>query len=304
MPVATRVAIAVVESAGHVLTGVRPEGVPLSGKAEFPGGKCETDETTRSCVVRECREETGLLVIPREHLVSTTHEYEHGVVELDFWRCVLSPDLPDLAAPAEPFRWVKISELRYMNFPEGNRQVLSMLTGDDRRASEPDPELAEMLTRVSDVFADVSRPDHFTDYTHCDDCLQHDQTLQKVTVDSIGLKHLGNPAWDPIAVCTDDAFRYLLPGLLRTAVVNPAQYFERFLLQLTAERFAALSPQEQSAVREFLRAYRERMQRQVKSQTGEWSFLPSHVSEDSSPMTYVDRKLGELVATGSSESKG
>ena len=55
MSSATRIGIAVVESAGQVLVGLRPEGVPLAGMAEFPGGKCEQDETPRSCAVRECR---------------------------------------------------------------------------------------------------------------------------------------------------------------------------------------------------------------------------------------------------------
>jgi 8-oxo-dGTP pyrophosphatase MutT (NUDIX family) len=51
----------VVESAGRILVGLRPAGVPLAGLSEFPGGKCEADETPRSCAVRECREETGLV---------------------------------------------------------------------------------------------------------------------------------------------------------------------------------------------------------------------------------------------------
>ncbi len=123
----------VIESAGHILVGTRPEGVPLAGMAEFPGGKCESDETTRACVVRECREETGLLIVPRCHLVTTTQEYEHGRVELDFWQCGLSPDLPDLVAATEPFRWVPFSSLSGLDFPAGNDQALQLLA-DSRGA--------------------------------------------------------------------------------------------------------------------------------------------------------------------------
>jgi 8-oxo-dGTP diphosphatase len=125
---ATKVAIAVVESAGQILVGVRPEGTPLAGKSEFPGGKCHTDETPRSCVVRECREETGLVVIPREHLATVTHEYEHDTVELHFWRCALAPDLPDRADPQHGFRWVRPTELAQLDFPEANREIVAMLT--------------------------------------------------------------------------------------------------------------------------------------------------------------------------------
>ncbi|MEO2031742.1 MAG: NUDIX domain-containing protein [Planctomycetaceae bacterium] len=126
-----RVAIGVIESAGHVLIGIRPEGVPLAGMAEFPGGKCVPDETTRACVVRECREETGLLVIPRSHLLTTTQKYKHGLIELDFWQCGLSPDLPDLASATNRFRWVPFSSLNGLDFPSGNDEVLKLLTGTE-----------------------------------------------------------------------------------------------------------------------------------------------------------------------------
>ncbi len=125
----TKVAIAVVESVGHVLVGTRAADVPLPDMDEFPGGKCHPDETPRSCAVRECREETGLMVTPRDHLATATHTYDHGTVELHFWRCHLTPDLPDLASAAKPFRWVRIEDLSALNFPEANTEVLSMLAG-------------------------------------------------------------------------------------------------------------------------------------------------------------------------------
>ena len=127
MGVPVKVAISVVECAGHVLVGTRPEGKPLAGMSEFPGGKCTYDETTRACAVRECREETGLIVVPRSHLISTNQEYEHGTIELDFWRCSLSPDLPDLAAATSPFRWVPIADLAGLDFPAGNDEALKRL---------------------------------------------------------------------------------------------------------------------------------------------------------------------------------
>ena len=127
MTAAVRVAIGVIESDGHVLVGVRPPGVPLAGMAEFPGGKCLADETTRACIVRECREETGLMVVPRTHLVTSTQQYDHGVMELSFWQCGLSPDLPDLAAATNSFNWVPFASLDSLDFPSGNDEVLKLL---------------------------------------------------------------------------------------------------------------------------------------------------------------------------------
>ena len=127
MTLATRIGIAVVESAGSILVGQRAANVPLPGLAEFPGGKCENDETPRSCAVRECQEETGLLVVPRDHLATIEHSYSHGDVELHFWRCGLSPGLPDLARPESPFRWISFEELASLKFPDANREILERL---------------------------------------------------------------------------------------------------------------------------------------------------------------------------------
>lgn len=181
---AVKVAIAVVESAGHYLVGLRPEGVPLAGKTEFPGGKCEADETPRSCVVRECREETGLVVVPRQHLLTVSHEYDHGPVELHFWKCSLAPDLPDHATPQAPFRWVDLQELERLDFPEANAKVLATLIrttaviivdhGSRRQASN------EMLLTAVQQFAaqseysivepahmELAQPDIATAFANC-----------------------------------------------------------------------------------------------------------------------------------------
>ena len=127
MSAVTKVAIAVVESAGKFLVGVRSDDAVLAGKHEFPGGKCETDETPKSCAVRECREETGLLVVPREQLKTLTHQYDHGTIELHFWRCSLSPDLADCATPKPGFQWISQAVLSGLDFPDANADVVAML---------------------------------------------------------------------------------------------------------------------------------------------------------------------------------
>mgnify|MGYP001303361511 CR=1 FL=1 len=127
----SKVAIAVVESNGHFLVGIRPDGRPLAGMSEFPGGRCESDETPRSCVVRECREETGLVVLPQKHLATVGHSYEHGTLELHFWKCCLAPDYDAMAEPAAPFAWVSRDQLSEHDFPPANDEVLQLITSSD-----------------------------------------------------------------------------------------------------------------------------------------------------------------------------
>ena len=53
-------ACALVDPDGRVLIARRPEGKPLAGKWEFPGGKVEAGESPEAAVVRELREELGV----------------------------------------------------------------------------------------------------------------------------------------------------------------------------------------------------------------------------------------------------
>jgi 8-oxo-dGTP diphosphatase len=121
----TRIGIAVVESAGKYLIGVRgPEG-PLPGYHEFPGGKLHVDESPEACALRECREETGLDVVAVERLSQVRHEYPHGCVELEFFLC--RPVAGGHPAASGRFEWVPAADLPRLRFPEANAPVVERL---------------------------------------------------------------------------------------------------------------------------------------------------------------------------------
>ena len=132
----TPIGVAVVEHQGHYLVGIRGNDGSLPGRAEFPGGKCETGETTADCARRECLEETGLDVEIAELLLDRTFQYEHGTVDLHFWLC-RPKNSNSVARKHFGFRWVPVSELASLNFPEANQPVIQMLadraTQDGRR---------------------------------------------------------------------------------------------------------------------------------------------------------------------------
>ena len=118
------IAIAVVEHEGRFLIGQRPEGVPLAGLWEFPGGKIEPGETPAQAAVRECLEETGLRVEALEEYPAHEHEYSHGHVELHFIACrTLEPFTP----LRDTYRWVPQHELKDYQFPAGNGALLEVL---------------------------------------------------------------------------------------------------------------------------------------------------------------------------------
>jgi len=121
----TPIAITVVEHEGQFLIGQRPAGVALAGLWEFPGGKIQPGESPEAAAVRECVEETGLLVEPLFRYPDRVQWYDHDRVELFFIACRLSPAAP--LPPREPFRWVPRDRLKDYEFPAGNTALLELL---------------------------------------------------------------------------------------------------------------------------------------------------------------------------------
>ncbi len=124
----TTIGIAVVEHRGRYLVGRRSAGTVLAGKAEFPGGKCEPDETPADAAVRECREETGLEVVAERRLLERTFEYAHGTVELHFWLC--RPASSIVAEDCNGYRWLSVEELRAEDFPAANAPLLELIRAE------------------------------------------------------------------------------------------------------------------------------------------------------------------------------
>ena len=53
-------AVALVDADGRVLIARRPEGKPMAGLWEFPGGKVEAGERPETALLRELKEELGV----------------------------------------------------------------------------------------------------------------------------------------------------------------------------------------------------------------------------------------------------
>ena len=124
MPPPTPIAIAVVELNGHFLIGQRPEGKPLAGCWEFPGGRVEPGESPEEAAIRECWEETGLRVNVVDTYQDVVHEYAHDHVKLHFFACRPQPPVGELR---EPFQWVARARLRTLQFPDANRELIGQI---------------------------------------------------------------------------------------------------------------------------------------------------------------------------------
>jgi mutator protein MutT len=128
MSTPTPIAIAVVDHAGKFLIGQRPEGKPLAGLWEFPGGKVEAGETPAEAAARECLEEVGVRVTVGAPYPEVVQQYDHDRVRLHFFACTLAESqLPtDVTAG---YRWVAPAELPAYEFPKANGALVAMLAG-------------------------------------------------------------------------------------------------------------------------------------------------------------------------------
>ena len=75
--VVTVVAAALVRPDMRLLLSQRPEGKPMAGLWEFPGGKLEAGETPRAALTRELREELAIEVDPADlaPFAFASHDY-------------------------------------------------------------------------------------------------------------------------------------------------------------------------------------------------------------------------------------
>ena len=120
------VAAAVIERDGRYLITRRQPGVHLAGHWEFPGGKCEPDETLDACLRRELREELNVDVTVGDVLLTTTHDYPERRVELHFVRCRLEGEpAPQLG---QEMRWTPREELNALEFPAADAELIRLLT--------------------------------------------------------------------------------------------------------------------------------------------------------------------------------
>lgn len=101
---------------------------------------------------------------------------------------------------------------------------------------DPDDESA-LIAAVDAAFAVVDRPTHFTDFTHCCECAEHDALLRARDRGTLRLDDVGNPGCDPLCFCSAQGLAWYFPALARLALAEcgpgAAWYGEQLQFQLS-----------------------------------------------------------------------
>ena len=93
---------------------------------EFVGGKVEPGETHRQALIRECREELDVTVVPDEIFMEVTHEYPDLTVHLTLFHAQL-PEGEPKALEHNALRWIKVDEIDQLEFCPADEVILERL---------------------------------------------------------------------------------------------------------------------------------------------------------------------------------
>ena len=93
---------------------------------EFVGGKVEPGETREEALIRECREELAVTVVPRDIFMEVTHEYPDLTVHLTLFNADLPQGEPQ-ALEHNDLRWITVKEIDGLPFCPADQEILERI---------------------------------------------------------------------------------------------------------------------------------------------------------------------------------
>jgi 8-oxo-dGTP diphosphatase len=124
IPLVIVAACALVDGEGRLLITRRPEGKPLAGLWEFPGGKVEADEVPEAALIRELREELAVQVAEADlqPLTFASHAYPDFHLLMPVYLCRSWQG--DVAAhEGQELLWVKPDTLHLYDMPPADEPL-------------------------------------------------------------------------------------------------------------------------------------------------------------------------------------
>jgi 8-oxo-dGTP diphosphatase len=121
-------ACALVDVDHRVLLTRRPEGKPMAGLWEFPGGKVHAGETPEACVIRELHEELGLDVTANclAPLTFASHDYDEFHLLMPLFVCRVWEGLPS-PREGQAIKWVRPRDMSGYPMPPADRPLVAFL---------------------------------------------------------------------------------------------------------------------------------------------------------------------------------
>ena len=121
-------ACALIDADGRVLLAERPAGKPMAGLWEFPGGKVDGGELPEETLIRELREELGIVVKEAclAPLTFASHSYEDFHLLMPLYVCRRWEGIVQ-AQEGQKLAWVRPNKLRDYKMPPADEPLIAHL---------------------------------------------------------------------------------------------------------------------------------------------------------------------------------
>ncbi len=129
-PVVLVAAVALVDTDGRVLLARQPEGKPMAGLWEFPGGKVKPGETPEAALTRELAEELGIDVHASclAPFTFASHAYADFHLLMPLYVCRKWRGIP-AAREGQRLAWVRPERLAEYKMPPADAPLVALLRG-------------------------------------------------------------------------------------------------------------------------------------------------------------------------------
>jgi len=123
-------ACALIDADGRVLLTERPVGKSMAGLWEFPGGKIEAGERPEDTLIRELKEELGIVVQEPclAPLTFASHRYADFHLLMPLYVCRRWEGMPT-AQEGQRLAWVRPNRLRDYQMPPADEPLIAHLMG-------------------------------------------------------------------------------------------------------------------------------------------------------------------------------
>lgn len=123
---ATEVVAALIWDGDRFMICQRPAHKASALLWEFVGGKVEPGETKQQALIRECREELAVTIVPGAVFAEALHEYPDITVHLTLFYAVIAEGTPQKLEHRD-IRWILPSEIPAYDFCPADREILERI---------------------------------------------------------------------------------------------------------------------------------------------------------------------------------
>jgi len=90
----------------------------------------------------------------------------------------------------------------------------------------------DIISDLYQAFACYERPEHFTDYKHCEECNEHDETMRSANLQTLTGYDIGTGGWNPLCFLTVEGFAHYMPRIMELAITGAKNKHDESVLSV------------------------------------------------------------------------